>query len=87
MLAGMVLLSQSLSLCVALIVQGVDVEFGETARGYQRFDIFDAYSDRYGKVLAQYPRVVTGKAKRKAQTGDASLLNRPELRSSRELDD
>lgn len=86
MLAGIVPLSQSLSLRVALIVQGVDVEFGESARGYQRFDIFDADMTRTRDVLGRFPRVVVGRAKRKVQSPDASLLKRPQLISSKESD-
>ena len=86
MLAGIVPAAQSLSLRVALIVQGVDVEFGESARGYTRFDIFDADRIRYTEVLNRFPRVRTGKARVQAKTGDASLLKRPQLVSSKELD-
>lgn len=89
MLAGIVPVSQKLSLQVALIVQGVDVEFGPVATKtpFQRFDIFDADMSRVEDVLSNFPRVRIGKAKRKVKMGDASLLARPELRSSRELDD
>jgi hypothetical protein len=86
MLAGIVPFGQALSLRVALIVQGVDVEFGESSSGYTRFDIFDADRQRYTEVLNRFPRVRTGRAKRKVKVGDASLLKRPELISSKELD-
>lgn len=89
MLAGVVPVSQSLSLRVALIVQGIDVEFGETSTlaPYQRFDIFDADMARVRGVLDNFPRVRVGKSKGKVKMTDPSLLKRPELRSSKELDD
>lgn len=89
MLAGIVPLRDALSLRVAMIVQGVDIEFGPiaTKAPFQRFDIFDADLSRVEDVLSNFPRVRVGKAKRKVKMGDASLLARPELRSSRELDD
>lgn len=86
MLAGIVPLSQSFALRVALAVNGVDVEFGDTARGFQRFDIFDADVLRTKTVLDRFPRVVVGRAKRKVQAHDASLLKRPQLISSKESD-
>lgn len=89
MLAGIVPLRDALSLRVAMIVQGVDIEFGPiaTKAPFQRFDIFDADLSRVEDVLSNFPRVRVGSAKRKVKMGDASLLARPELRSSRELDD
>lgn len=84
MLAGLVPVHQSLSLRVALIVQGVDVEFGETARGFQRFDIFDADRMRTDGVLSNFPKVVIGKARIKVKTADASLLGRPKLENRRD---
>jgi len=89
MLAGIVPLRDSLSLRVALIVQGVDVEFGPiaTTGPFQRFDIFDADMARVSEVLKRFPRVKVGKSKGKVKLADASLLKRPELRSSKELDD
>lgn len=88
MLAGVVPLSQSLSLRVALIVQGIDVEFGDvsTKAPYQRFDIFDADMARVNDVLTRFPRVRTGKSRGKVKTADASLLRRPQLISSKETD-
>lgn len=84
MLAGLVPISQSLALRVALIVQGVDVEFGESALGFQRFDIFDAERLRTESVLNRFPRVVVGKARTKVKTADASLLGRPKLENRRD---
>lgn len=84
MLAGIVPFGQALSLRVALIVQGVDVEFGESARGYTRFDIFDADRLRYTEVLNRFPHVRTGKARIKVKTADASLLGRPKLENRRD---
>jgi hypothetical protein len=84
MLAGLVPVSQSLALRVALVVQGVDVEFGESARGYQRFDIFDADRLRTESVLSRFPNVRTGKARIKVKTADASLLGRPKLENRRD---
>jgi hypothetical protein len=84
MLAGIVPISQSLALRVALVVQGVDVEFGESARGYQRFDIFDADRLRTESVLSNFPNVRTGKARVKVKTADASLLGRPKLENRRD---
>lgn len=89
MLAGIVPVRDSLALRVAFIVQGVDVEFGEVATKapFQRIDIFDADMQRVNEVLARFPRVRIGKSKGKVKVADASLLKRPELRSSKELDD
>lgn len=86
MLAGIVPTSQKLSLQVALIVQGVDVEFGDVATrsAFQRFDIFDADMSRVNEVLARFPRVRTGKARIKVKTADASLLGRPKLENRRD---
>lgn len=88
MLAGIVPVNQSLALRVALIVQGVDVEFGEVATKapYQRFDIFDADGPRVADVLAKFPQVRLGKARRKVKLSDASQLRRPQLISSKETD-
>lgn len=89
MIAGVVPVSQSLALRVALITQGIDVEFGATATvaPYQRFDIFDADNLRVREVLNRFPRVKTGKAKKRVKLSDPSLLKRPQLRSSKELND
>ncbi|QJD50761.1 hypothetical protein KNV00_gp044 [Streptomyces phage Bmoc] len=89
MRAGIVPVSQSLSLRVALIVQGIDVEFGDiaTKAPYQRFDIFDADARRVDDVLKNFPMVRVGRSKGKVKMADPSLLKRPELRSSKELDD
>lgn len=88
MLAGIVPVSQAFALRVALTVQGIDVEFGEVATTvpYQRFDIFDADGQRVSKVLARFPRVETGKARRKVKLSNPAQLRRPQLRSSKETD-
>lgn len=88
MLAGLVHVGQSLALRVALITQGIDVEFGQvaTTAPYQRFDIFDADGPRVSEVLAKFPNVRMGRAKRKVKLGNASLLRRPQLISSKETD-
>lgn len=88
MIAGIVHVGQSLALRVALITQGIDVEFGDVATKapYQRFDIFDADGPRVAQVLAKFPQVHLGKAKRKVKLGNASLLRRPQLISSKETD-
>lgn len=90
MLAGVVPVSQAFALRVALAVQGIDVEFGPVATKapYQRFDIFDADGQRVAGVLGRFPRVKVGKAKpnRKAKLGNASLLRRSQLISSKETD-
>lgn len=86
MLAGLVPVFQSLSLRVALSVMGVDAEFGESARGYQRFDIFDADGLRTKSVLDRFPNVVVGRSKRHVVQADPTLLRRPQLISSKESD-
>ena len=88
MVTGLVHIGQSLALRVALITQGIDVEFGDVATKapYQRFDIFDADSVRVRSVLVNFPQLHLGKAKRKAKLGNPSLLRRPQLISSKETD-
>jgi hypothetical protein len=90
MLTGLVHVGQSLALRVALITQGIDVEFGDVATKapYQRFDIFDADGPRVARVLTNFPQLHLGKAKpnRKAKLGNASLLRRPQLISPKESD-
>lgn len=86
MLAGIVPVSQKLSLQVALIVQGVDVEFGDVATRspFQRFDIFDADMSRVESVLENFPRVRVGRSRRKVKLGDTSLLVKGQAVSSKD---
>lgn len=88
MLAGIVPVRDSLAFRVACIVQGIDVEFGDVATKapFQRIDIFGADMQRVNEVLTRFPRVRIGRSRTKVKTGDASLLKRPQLVSSKELD-
>lgn len=86
MIAGIVPLRDALSLRVAMIVQGVDIVFGDVATKapFQRFDILEADETRARNVLANFPRVRVGRPRRKVNLGDASLLKKGAPLSSKD---
>lgn len=86
MIAGIVPQRDALSLRVAMIVQGVDIEFGATSNilPYQRFDILEADETRARAILANFPRVRVGKPVKKWKEADASLLGRAKLVSQKD---
>ncbi len=86
MIAGIVPQRDALSLRVAMIVQGVDIEFGATSNilPYQRFDILEADETRARAILANFPRVRVGKPVKKWKAADASLLGRAKLVSQKD---
>ncbi len=86
MIAGIVPLRDALSLRVAMIVQGVDIEFGDVATKapFQRFDILEADETRARAIIARFPRVVVGKPVRKWKAADASLLKKGKVVSSKD---
>ncbi|QDH93882.1 hypothetical protein SEA_EVY_251 [Streptomyces phage Evy] len=86
MIAGIVPQRDALSLRVAMIVQGVDIEFGATSNilPYQRFDILEADETRARAILANFPRVRVGKPVKKWKAADASLLGRAKLVSAKD---
>lgn len=88
MIAGIVPLRNSFKLRVAAAVLGVDIEFGPTATraAFQRIDVLSSEA-LAGPLLAKYG-VVVGKAnpKKRFQESDGSLLARPKLVSSKQID-
>ncbi|QGH76324.1 hypothetical protein SEA_DAUBENSKI_257 [Streptomyces phage Daubenski] len=86
MIAGIVPVRHALSLRVAMIVQGVDIVFGEVATKapFQRFDILEADETRARDVLSRFPSVHVGRPRRKVNLGDASLLKKGKAVSSKD---
>jgi hypothetical protein len=69
-----------------MVVQGVDIVFGDVATQapFQRFDILEADETRARRVLANFPRVHVGRPRRKVNLGDASLLKKSAPLSSKD---
>ncbi|QNN98263.1 hypothetical protein SEA_LILMARTIN_264 [Streptomyces phage LilMartin] len=86
MIAGIVPVRDALSLRVAMIVQGVDIEFGPiaTRAPFQRFDILEADETRARAIIARFPRVRVGTPVKKWKEADASLLGRAKLVSQKD---
>lgn len=89
MIAGIVPTRDVLALRVAMVVQGVDVEFGRVSEilPFQRFDILEADETRARAVLAKFPSVRTGRPVKKFREADKSLVGRPKVHNRRDTSD
>jgi hypothetical protein len=88
MLVGMVRTGKSLSLRVAASVSGIDIEFGKISSD-GKFQRVDVLSSEFGaRDLFRRYSVIEGKPKAGQQfkEGDAKLLSRPKLESSKVTD-
>lgn len=86
MIAGIVSTRESLALRVAMVVQGVDIEFGKTSEvlPFQRFDILEADESRARAVLAKFPNVRTGRPVKKFKEAPKGLVGRPKVHNRRD---
>jgi hypothetical protein len=86
MIAGIVPTRDVLSLRVAMVVQGVDIEFGATSNRlpFQRFDILEADETRARAILANFPRVRTGRPVKRYQEPAKGLVGRPKVHNRRD---